>query len=228
MLRVVLVSATTEDEHGFHNTSLGKSLLNLNTPVERCVFFNNKKGLSEVYNLAINSCINSPSVLLFVHDDVTITDYYWVSRILEQLQYFHIVGVAGNKRHVPYMPGWSFIDTNFTYDDNRNLSGAWGDGHTFPPNRIFEVGPPRQEVKLLDGMLLAGYSETLIQNQVYFDEQFDFHYYDLDFCRTASSKGLKLGTADLFVVHGKKVPGLGYNDPNCIANYKKYINKWGN
>lgn len=228
-MNVKLVVATQESENSFlENTNTGKSLKTLETPIELRLFANNKKGLSTVYNIAIEESINDDCVLIFAHDDLTITDYYWVSRILESLQFFDIVGLAGNKRIIPFMPGWSFVDTTFKYDDFSNLSGAWGEGNSFPPKEIYKVGPPRQQVQLLDGMLLATFNKKLITNNVYFDERFNFHYYDLDFCRTATKNNLTLGTTDLFVIHGREKPGLGYNDPNCLESYKNYIDKWGN
>lgn len=227
-MKVKLVVATKESEEKFYtDTPTGISLRNLGTPVTLRLFANNTQGLSTVYNSVIKECIDDNSLIIFLHDDVTITDYYWVSRILEGLQHFDVVGIAGNKRIVPFSPGWSFIDTTFKYEDNQYLSGAWGHGHTYPPEMIFDVGPPRQQVKLLDGLLLACYSDVLLKGQVYFDETFAFHYYDLDFCRTANQHNLKLGTIDLFVIHGKKNPSLGYNDPECIEMYKLYIKKWG-
>lgn len=227
-MKVKLVVATKESEETFFtNTGLGRSLFQLRTPIDLNVSYNNTEGLSKIYNQAIKNSTNEPSVLVFVHDDVTITDYYWVHRILEGLQHFDIVGVAGNKRINKFSPGWSFKDVEFTYEDNEYLSGAWGHGHKYPADAIFDVGPPRQEVKLLDGLLLASYSETLIKNNVYFDEQFDFHYYDLDFCRTAVKNNLRLGTTDLYVIHGKEDTSLGYNDPKCVQTYQEYIKKWG-
>jgi hypothetical protein len=41
---------------------------------------------------------------------------------------------------------------------------------------------------VLDGLLLAARSETLLSNQLTFDERFDFHFYNMDFCRQAEEK----------------------------------------
>ena len=34
------------------------------------------------------------------------------------------------------------------------------------------------------------------------DEQFRFHFYDMDICAQAAKKGLKVGTAPILLTHG--------------------------
>ena len=226
-MRVKLIVATKESKDDFFkNTSLGKSITLFNTPIDLLLFENNTDGLPIVYNKAIESCMNEDAILIFCHDDVTLVDYHWVTRILEALNQFDIVGIAGNKRRVPFQPAWSFIDTNFTHDDIENLSGCIGHGPSFPPNELYYWGPPMQQVKLLDGLLLAARSQTLIKSNCWFDERFDFHYYDLDFCRTAEIRNLSCGTIGLFLVHGKAEGTGDYSKPIVFENYKKYIDKW--
>jgi len=36
---------------------------------------------------------------------------------------------------------------------------------------------------------------------VLFDPRFDFHFYDMDFCRTARKAGLRLGTWPICLTH---------------------------
>jgi GT2 family glycosyltransferase len=228
-MQVKLVVATKGSKENFYaNTSTGNSLNILGTPVDVCLFENNTFGLPKVYNQAIRESIDNPCVLIFAHDDLTLVDFHWVVRLLQSLQEFDIVGIAGNKRRVPNQPTWAYIDS-VTHDDSINLSGIVGHGYQFPPNNIYNFGPPRQQVKLLDGLLLCSQSKTLLDNQVFFDERFDFHMYDMDFCRTAETKNLTCGTADLFLVHGNKEGTSGnYNTSSFQDNYTRYIQKWGN
>jgi hypothetical protein len=59
---------------------------------------------------------------------------------------------------------------------------------------------------------------------VRFDEQFDFHFYDLDFCLTAREAGLTIGTEAVWVIH----EGLGEWDvPEWHANEERFMKKWG-
>ncbi len=220
-----LVCATREEDKDsfMSNTALGKSLKLYGwLQLEIQLFEKNTQGLPRLYNQAINEAKDSPAILVFIHDDVYLTDFYWTSRIADGLQQFNIVGLAGNKRRVPAQPAWAQIDLDFTWDSLENLSGIVGHGNGFPCDTVNFYGAPA-EVKLLDGLLLAAHSQTLIDNQIYFDEQFDFHFYDMDFCRQAEAKGLTMGTCSISVVHASKAaPGT----PAWRDAYAKYMDKW--
>jgi GT2 family glycosyltransferase len=51
-----------------------------------------------------------------------------------------------------------------------------------------------EEVKLLDGVMMAIRSQNLIARDLRFDARFHFHFYDLDFCCQAEIKGIRMGT----------------------------------
>ena len=76
----------------------------------------------------------------------------------------------------------------------------------------------------LDGVLLAARAGTLQREAIGFDEDFDFHFYDLDFCRCARALGLRLGTWPIRITHRS---GGGYGSPAWREGYRKYIAKWG-
>ena len=226
--RIRVVSASREAEADFRTgTALGRSLSLYRSElpmVELRLFGKNTRGLSAVYNEAIAECTGDPAILLFVHDDLHICDFYWVEQIYLALQMFDIIGVAGNKRRVPNQPGWAFVDTNFTWDAMENLSGVVGHGKGFPPTTLSVYGPPLQEVKLLDGLLLACSSNTLRKSGLKFDEQFAFDFYDMDFCRQAEIKNLRMGTCKLSVVH----ESVGrFRREDWRAAYGTYLRKWG-
>jgi hypothetical protein len=160
---------------------------------------------------------------VFIHDDVHLLDYFWVERVLRSLERFQLIGLAGNKRRVPRQPGWAFIDEKLTWDSPQNLSGVVGHGKTFPPSHLSVFGTPGQEVKLLDGLMLATRSQTFIDNQLRFDETFDFHFYDLDICRQAELKTLTMGTCALPVMHES---GGSFGSEGWRRGYQKYLDKW--
>jgi len=220
-----LVCATRESRDSFlAKTALGKSwALYSSLPIELRLFERNTIGLPQLYNQAINESRNSPAILVFIHDDVYLPDFYWTSRIAKGLQQFKIIGLAGNKRRVPRQPSWAFIDESFTWDSAENLSGIVGQGNGFPGCTLSVFGAPTGEVKLLDGLLLAVHSQTLIDNQIYFDERFGFDFYDLDFCRQAETKGLTMGTYPISVIHES---GGALGLPAWRDAYAKYIDKW--
>lgn len=223
-IKLVVATRVHEDEF-FTNTLTGRSL-KVNYPdfVELKLFANNQIGLPKLYNQIIRESQNDPATLVFAHDDLLLLDYYWCKRLIEGLEHFEVVGLAGNISRAPRQPTWWFVDDQFNWDAKENLSGVIGHGDQFPPENISFYGAPRQQVKLMDGVLMAVHSQTLIDHDLYFDEQFDFHFYDLDFCRQAEVKNIELGTWDIAFTHGSK--------GNCGTDswrrgYSKYIKKWG-
>jgi hypothetical protein len=224
--KIRVVSASREGKAGFlAKTALGRSLSLYRLPmVELRLFENNTRGLPAVYNQAIAESIADPAILVFAHDDIHLCDFYWADRIFLSLQRFDIVGLAGNKRRVPNQPTWAFVDTKFTWDAPENLSGVVGHGKGFPPTVLSMYGAPFQEVKLLDGLLLACSSDTLLASGLKFDDQFEFHFYDLDFCREAEIKKLRMGTWGLSVVHESDG---SFGRESWKAAYEKYLRKWG-
>ena len=223
--KIRFVCATREHRESFlTNTALGQSLALYSwLRIEVKLTENNTIGLPHIYNRAINEAKLSPAILVFIHDDVYLVDFYWTSRIAEALQQFQIIGVAGNRRRVPGQPTWVQIDQDFTWDSSENLSGTVGHGNGFPCNSLNFYGESMAQVKLLDGLLLAAHSQTLIDNQIYFDERFDFHFYDLDFCRQAEAKGLTMGTYPISVIHASEGNPA---TPAWRDAYAKYMEKW--
>ena len=84
-------------------------------------------------------------------------------------------------------------------------------------------GRPLQEVKILDGLLIAVNSDVLIKNNLKFDERFSFHLYDVDFSRQAEEKGIKMGTIPMSVIH--KSSG-GYVSEEWKKSCDVYFKKW--
>jgi len=220
---VVATRETTKDF--WSKTATGRSLSLYQAPiVELALFPENSSGLSGIYNEVIEKSKEDPAILIFAHDDLYILDFHWMNAIFNGLANFGIVGLAGNKRRVPFQPGWYFIDPTFTPDDRVNLSGVVGHGTSFPPENISVFGNPFQEVKLLDGLFLAASSEILIKNHLRFDDRFKFHFYDLDLCRQAEIRGISMGTIPLSLIHQS---GGSFGSEDWKQSYQQYLQKWG-
>lgn len=225
-LPIRFVCATRETKDGFfEKTALGRTLtvFKFMEFVQLRLFVENSEGLSAVYNTAIQESEKDPAILVFVHDDVYICDFYWPDHIYNALNHFDIVGLAGNKRRVPGQPSWAFIDDKLTWDARENLSGVVGHGQGFPCKTLSVFGPPAQEVKLLDGLMLVCHSDLLHEKGLMFDERFTFHFYDMDFCRQAEQKGMKMGTWPISVVHES---GGNFGSDSWKQGYQSYMNKW--
>ena len=220
------VCASRESADAFlEKTALGRSLSTyLRIPnIELRLFPDNRLGLPRVYNEALREAARNPAILMFIHDDVHLCDFFWPVHIINGLRTFDVIGLAGNKRRVPRQPSWYYLDDQFHRDDSQFLSGVVAHGKSYPPENVSMYGAPCQEVKLLDGLLLATRSETLLSKGIEFDERFDFHFYDLDFCRQAESKRLRMGTWTVSVIHQS---GGAFGTPLWQAGYAKYLEKW--
>lgn len=222
---IEIVSATRMNEQDFwQHSALGQSLVtqliqNPNLSVN--VTFENTCGLSEVFNAAIAQA-DDEAILVFIHDDVWIDDAQFTQAVLAGLNQFDIIGVAGNKRRLPKQPAWAFIDTQFTWDTQENLSGKVAHGET-AQGKISEYGDVPAECELLDGVFLAAKKQTLVTQQVRFDPQFDFHFYDLDFCRSARLADLTLGTWPIQLTHQS---GGAFGSASWQWHYQQYLQKW--
>jgi tetratricopeptide (TPR) repeat protein len=229
--KIRFVTATRlSHEDFFATTPLGRSLPVYRTfpkrqVIELRLFANNQEGLSTIYNTAIEESKADPAILIFIHDDVYLSDYYWAEHLQEALTHFDLVGLAGNRRRVPRQASWMYLDDQFTRDNYDNLSGVLGHGDPFPNLRQLSVyGEPGQEVKLLDGVMLAVRSQSLIERDLKFDSRFRFHFYDMDFCRQAEMKGVRMGTWAISVVHAS-AGALGIEP--WRAAYGDYLAKYG-
>jgi hypothetical protein len=79
MLPITVVSATRYDKGDFYLLSaLGRSLSQTyqHFPVKSKIYFNNVKSLPLCYNDAIASAVDPEEMLVFVHDDVFIVDFF--------------------------------------------------------------------------------------------------------------------------------------------------------
>jgi GT2 family glycosyltransferase len=225
-MKIRIVCATRVERAQFAtDTLLGRSLALYPFPfVELRLFPTNSRGLPECYNTAIDEARADPATLLFVHDDVHLLDFFWPDRLLTGLRAAQVVGVVGCRRRRPGQVSWRYADDLRTPETTDNLSGAIAHGGAWPADAVSYYGPIGVAVQLLDGVLMAADSRALIAAGVRFDERFDFHFYDLDFCRECTRKGLAISTVPLPIVHGS---GGNYRSPSWSRAREAYFAKWG-
>jgi len=170
---------------------------------------------------------NRDKILLFIHDDVRIDDWHLLVRLNEALASFDVVGVAGNRRRVPGQPSWAFskiLNGRLQWDDQVNLCGAVAHFNGLTDTISWYGSVNGDECKLLDGLLLAVRCETLLSANVRFDTSFNFHFYDLDFCRSCEKAGLRMGTWPIAVTHAS---GGSFGSQQWLQGYSLYLSKWG-
>lgn len=223
-IKIEIVSATRLSKDDFWlKSATGISLRRINdSRLKLHIAAENTRGLSDIYNARINANVGN-DIVIFIHDDVWIDDYFFVDRVIDGLKQYDVIGVAGNRRKVINQPAWAFVDVNFTWDDKSNLSGAVAHGQQ-PFGQVSFFGPTPSDCVLLDGVMLAVNISALNKGNVLFDPRFDFHFYDLDFCRTAHHAGLRLGTWPICITHQS---GGAFGSDSWKAKYEMYLDKWG-
>jgi len=224
---ICFVSATRLSEKDFWRRSLlGRSLgprLN-QTTIKARIAYENTQGLPTIYNKAIRE--EDAEILVFLHDDLWLEDPKVMQKIRAALKINDILGIAGNIRRVKGQPAWLFLrGTSGKLElDRPNLSGAIKHGNPGQSEKsVYGHAPAACE--LMDGVFLAAKRQTLIKSRTYFDEQFKFDFYDMDFCRTAKQNGLSLTTWPIDLIHQSS--GL-FGGPSWMEMEATYQAKWKN
>lgn len=237
-----LVSATRKNRHDFWNsTLLGSSLSLFRTELlpELVIQFDNggesrkAEGLSSYYNRVIDA--TPPNVnLLFVHDDVFLHDVFIVERLREAFRQFDIVGLAGSRSTDLSQPSWALEfdpETLLPLGWQKHAEFAGAVSHQLQPSvdgripvpEIGIYGPITAACTLLDGLFLAVRTGAIKKHDLHFDPRFDFHHYDIDFCRQALEKGVALGTWPILATHGS---GGAFGTEAFRTSARTYLAKW--
>lgn len=187
------------------------------------IHYSNKRGLGEVY---AEEVINSKAdYLIFLHDDVCLLDDDLLDKLHRELSIADIIGVAGSQYRHSRQPAWLFskVQTSGGFAwDHPNLSGKVA--HGSPTKHEFtEYGPVGVNCKLLDGVFLGVHTGRVRRANVNFSPDFVFHFYDMDFCRSAEHHGLLMRTADISVLHESSGT---FGTASWWDAYRKYLTKW--
>lgn len=225
MKPVVLVSMTKHDPQGFMSTPLGRTFARVKDLSDTRITYNNTSGCSEVYNRFLIDEY-SDKVLMFVHDDVYLEDYWAVHRVTESLRYYDVVGVVGQDYPFPSTQ-WD------TYEGHEGAIAHWNVGTVamgeapLTSEMKFKAVAPRQ-CFALDGQFLAMDVRRVLDSGARFDPKFAFGFYDTDFSRTATKCGLKLGVWPIVATHVSSGRAVGtdmwYHE---MALYKEKWEKYG-
>jgi hypothetical protein len=106
-MKIEIICATRLSESGFRDDSaLGISLRRLPNDGRLLakIAVNNSRGLPDVYNEQLMAA-GDGHIVVFMHDDVWIDDFFFAQRVIEGLQKYDVIGVAGNRRRVAQQPG---------------------------------------------------------------------------------------------------------------------------
>lgn len=187
-----IVSASRASAEAFPSgTPLGRSLAGTpHTTYGQRIALGNGAPLALAYNAAIAEA-DPETILAFCHDDVWLGDGDLRHGLSAALRQFDLVGVAGNRRLAAGMMAW-WLQPGCARRDEASLVGVVDHGSPEQWDRS-RYGPSPSAAALLDGVFLAARAGVLQRHTLGFDPQFPFHFYDLDFCRSALAAGLRLG-----------------------------------
>ena len=219
---LTIVSASRTAAEDFDTTTLlGRSLcLPAHRTYQPWISTSNRKPLGEIYNRALEQ-LSPDSLVVFCHDDLWLGEVSLLPPLLEALEQFDLVGVAGNRRLTPGQPTWWLQPDGSTWVHPHLVGGI---RHGDPgASEAIRFGPSPAEASLLDGVFLAARAGTLQRAGVRFDPSFPFHFYDLDLCRNALTAGLRLGVWPLPLIHGSSGAA---GSPDWQLGLELYRRKW--
>jgi hypothetical protein len=223
--RFIIVSCTTFSEEGFKTCPLYKSYEKYKDLARWEIRYENSRGLSSVYNEYIIP-ENFDKIIVFVHDDVVIEDLFLFEKLQEAHKENDIVGLAGTTGTInfditPLM--WHTCTFQNQAENRRLLRGFVQHPYGDKINQtVFGLTP--DQVNLIDGLFISCKISSLLNNNVFFDEDFDFHYYDLSLSIRAKKANLKLAVWPIHVLHY----GLGdsYMSESFRLNQIKFKQKY--
>jgi Methyltransferase domain/Glycosyltransferase like family/SEC-C motif len=136
--------------------------------------------------------------VIFVHDDVTIGDLFIQEKLTEVFDRhdYAIAGLAGTSDFKIHQ---NIEIISWCQYPQEACSGAVEHHRPSMSTMMNTWGPTPRRCVVLDGLFLAVDLKKI--RHIRFDEQFTFHFYDLDFCLTAHQAGLVLGTVNVYVTH---------------------------
>lgn len=217
MSKLLIVSCTkAKTDKEFEQRPLYASLkkqYDLNPNISFFLFTDNKRGLSQCYNKVLQDPANKDSVALFVHDDVVLDDVFLYEKLINSP--YSITGLAGaktfNKKANKLAWHLASDKSNFVGEVTHEHNGkTW--------TTVF--GPTSSRALVLDGLFISCKVSDLITNNLSFDEDFAFHFYDIAFCLRANKQRVSCGVLPIRAIHH------GIGDSMLTTNWEESNTKF--
>lgn len=205
MIELSVVSCTQSSPEDIEKTSIYRwyqEVKDTSPEIHLNIVFNNKLGLPTIYNRIIEEHIESGSeseYMLFVHDDVYIDDLKLVSKLKQAHEGlgYDIIGLAGAIDPTIKHPAlWHHMSLRqnhrgFVVHSDGKTGSVFSSGFGITPSRV----------AIIDGLFMAIHLPSIKKSGWRFNENYDFHHYDLASCIDANKFKLKIGVFPIHVVH---------------------------
>jgi hypothetical protein len=166
-----------------------------NSNIEFFIFKDNQRGLSQCYNEILTNSDHKNKTVLFVHDDVVLEDLFLYEKLISSP--YSITGLAGAKTFNKSLDklAWHLAA------DRSSFVGEVA--HINKEGAVWTTcfGPTNSRALTIDGLFVSCKIHNLLENDLLFDEEFAFHFYDLAFCMRANDKKVTCGVLPIKVVH---------------------------
>lgn len=167
----------------------------INSNIDFHIFKDNQKGLPECYNEILKDPQHLNKVVLFVHDDVILEDLFLYEKLVSSP--YSITGLAGTK---------SFnkkVEKTAWHLCSESKQDFVGEVAHIKEGKVWTTcfGPTSKSALIIDGLFIACKVQNLVEKDLYFIEDFQFHHYDMSFCLKAYEKKVSVGVQPIRVVH---------------------------
>lgn len=168
--------------------------------IDIVTYLNNTTGLSELYNKTLNEYRNSDySYIVFLHNDLIFSNLkqFLIEIISENKPIMGLAGCTDAPRYGISPMAWNTIGAN------KQAGEVWHKINKDMPivkNRYSGI-PKAYPVITIDGLCIILNSEAIANEQLKFDSNFTFDFYDMDFCFTAATLGIKCAIINAPVIH---------------------------
>ena len=221
MSNIAIFSCTKGDSTPMLKHSIDVINEHIKNPITVHICRNNKEGLSKRYNEFLYSD-HSYDYIAFCHDDVYFDDALLEAKLEKYHKDYDIIGVAGGNNCKIQAPAlWHLMCGGFT---GGNLHGAVAHLHD-GRSMTTPFGPVPVRTAIVDGVFMSVNVKKVKEAKWKFNENYDFHLYDISSCLDANKKKLKVGVAPIHLIHAS--PGLrNFNDITFQKNQTQFLKEY--
>lgn len=200
-MRIAFFSATRKLDP--KDTSLLKSIKEVNSEIDIAFDLNNSEGLPKAYNKAIDKALEEDwDALVLAHDDIWL-EYDPIPKLIKLFDTYDLIGVAGTSQINLQSPAlWHIMGGGF---GGGKLHGAVAHG-TNQHKNMTNFGTYPHRVVMLDGVFMAMNRKVMESARFDITNPAKAHFYDLDFSLNCHKMGHRVGVGDVYITH--ESPGL--------------------